>query len=307
MKKLSLVVALPGENAYLREQEAVARDTADRLNIGLRTMNANSDAVTQSQQLLEVIQSKSAPLPDAIVVEPVTAMGLPRVAEAAVAAGVAWVMSNAEADYLDRLRKTSKVPVFAVSQDHHGIGRLQAQQFSVLLPDGGSVLYLRGPVSNSLATRRAGGIDGNTPPRIRTKTLKIQWTEQNAYQSVTSWLRLPSVHAADVDLVSSQNTDFIMGARRAFQEHWEAEERQRWLNRLYTAAGLLRQTKPLVDQGVLTAAVATSLTMDVALEMLVRALKTGTQPPEHTFVQTSSYPSLEDLSRKRALSKPLAP
>jgi ABC-type sugar transport system substrate-binding protein len=87
MKKLSIVISLPGENNYLREQEAAAKSTAQKLGLDLRIINAKSDPVTQSQQLLEIVQTTSA-RPDAIVVEPVNNQGLPRVAEAAVAAGI---------------------------------------------------------------------------------------------------------------------------------------------------------------------------------------------------------------------------
>ncbi|HEY6349575.1 MAG TPA: substrate-binding domain-containing protein [Candidatus Angelobacter sp.] len=299
MKNLKVIVALPGENNYLKEQEGAARETARRLGIELNLINANSDAVTQSQQLLEIVQSQSGPKPDAIVVEPVTAMGLPRVAEAAVTAGVAWVISNAEVSYLERLRKIAKVPVFAVSQDHIGIGQLQGRQFNALLPEGGAVLYLRGPMSNSLATRRTEGIESGKAANIRIKTLKIEWTEQNALQSLASWLRLSTVHAADVDLISSQNTDFIQAARKAFQEYTLGGERDTWLSRIYTAAGNASQTKPLVHRGVLTAAAVTSLTMDIALELLARAFQGGPQPPEHTFVPSSSYPPLEELGKKK--------
>ncbi|HEY6253970.1 MAG TPA: substrate-binding domain-containing protein [Candidatus Angelobacter sp.] len=197
------------------------------------------------------------------------------------------------------LPRPEKVPVFAVSQDHIGIGQLQARQFSARLPEGGTVLYLRGPMSNSLATRRAEGIESGKASNLRIKTLKIEWTEQNAMQSISSWLRLSTVHAADVDLISSQNTDFIQAARKAFQESTQGEERDKWLARPYTAAGLASQSKPLVDRGILTAAVVTSLTMDVALELLMRAYQSGPQPPEHTFVPASSYPSLEELGKKK--------
>jgi hypothetical protein len=67
-----------------------------------------------------------------------------------------------------------------------------------------------------------------------------------------------------------------------------------------TAAGVLRSTKPLVDQGVLAAAVLTSLTMDTALEMLCQALQGESQPPEHTIVAASLHPTLEELAEKQA-------
>ena len=299
MKQLNVVISLPGANKYLREQAAVAQQEAVRLGATLRILNAESDSILQSQQLLEIIQSRDG-RPDAIIIEPVNETGLPRVAEAAVATGVAWVVSNARVDYIDTLRKTSRTPVFSVSQDHAEIGRLQGKQFAALLPHGGSVLYLRGPASNSLACQRNEGIESALPHNLHLKTLKIQWTEENAYQSVSSWLRLSTVHAADFHLISSQNIDFIFAAKRAFQDCAPAAERQQWLSLLYTGAGVASQTKPLVDDGSLTAAVITSLTMDTCLQMLHRAMESGTQPAERTVVSASSYPRLEELARSRA-------
>ena len=69
-----------------------------------------------------------------MIVEPVNNQGLPRVAEAAVAAGIGWVVSNARVDYLEPLRKTAKAPVFAVSQDHTEIGRMQGRNLRRSFP-----------------------------------------------------------------------------------------------------------------------------------------------------------------------------
>jgi len=296
MKKLSFVISLPGENNYLTEQAAAAKAAAERLKIDVQIINALSDPVAQSQQLLEIIQSR----PDGIIAEPVTNAGLPRVAEAAVNAGIGWVISNAQVDYMGALRKIAKAPVFALSQDHIEIGRMQGRQFSALLPKGGSILYLRGPASNFLAQQRTEGIESTTPRTIQTKTLKIQWTEENAYKSVTSWLRLQTVRAEHTHLISSQNIDFIMAARRAFQDCTTGAERAKWLGLPYTAAGVPRQIKPLVDNGTLAAAIITSLTTDVALEMLVKGIQSGAEQAEHTFLRASSYPDLEALAQKRA-------
>jgi ABC-type sugar transport system substrate-binding protein len=299
MKKLSFVVSLPGENNYLAEQASAAKAAAERLNLDVQIINALSDPVAQSQQLLEIIQSRSV-RPDGIIAEPVTNAGLPRVAEAAVNAGIGWVISNAQVDYMGTLRKIAKAPVFALSQDHIEIGRMQGRQFAALLPKGGSILYLRGPASNFLAQQRTEGIESTTPRNIQTKTLKIQWTEENAYKSVTSWLRLQTVRAEHTHLISSQNIDFILAARRAFQDCTTGAERAKWLSLPYTAAGVPRQIKPLVDNGTLAAAIVTSLTTDIALEMLVKGIQSGSQPAEHTFLRASSYPELEALTQKRA-------
>src|SRR5882672_11857643 len=299
MKRLSVVVSLPGDNNYLREQASAAKATALRLDVELQVINAKSDPVVQSQQLLEIVQSDSA-RPDAVLVEPVNNQGLPRVAEAAVAAGVGWIISNARVDYLEGLRKAARAPLFTVSQDHMEIGRMQGQQIAAFLPRGGSILYLRGPASNFLASQRSEGMESVMPENIHIKTLKIQWTEESAYNSVCSWLGLSTVHAADTHLISSQNTDFILAAKRAFQSHARAGEHQRWLQLPCTGVGVISQTKPLLDNGALAAAIVTSLTTDVALEMLVKAIQTGTQPPVHTFVPASSRPALAELAKKYA-------
>ncbi|MGZ4844294.1 MAG: sugar ABC transporter substrate-binding protein [Candidatus Angelobacter sp.] len=294
MKRLSIVISLPGENNYLREQEAVAKTTAQRLGLDLQVINAKSDPITQSQQVLELVQSKSA-RPDAVIVEPVNNQGLPRVAEAAVAAGIAWVVSNARVDYLELLRKTAKAPVFAVSQDHTEIGRMQGRQFLAILPHGGSVLYLRGPATNFLAAQRSDGLESVLGANVQVKSLKIQWTAESAYNSVTSWLRLSTVRAADTHLIAAQNTDFILAARQAFEENASGTDRAKWLSLPYCGVGVLSQAKPLLDAGTLNAAIITSLTMDTALEMLVRHIQSRSQPPAQTFVKAWSQPTLEEL------------
>jgi ribose transport system substrate-binding protein len=300
MKKLKFVLSLPGDNSYLREQAAVAKATAERLGLELQVMNANSDPILQSQQLLELVQSRSVPRPDGMLVEPVSATGLPRVAEAAVAAGIAWVVSNAHVVYTGALRKSSKVPVFTVSQDHLEIGRIQGRQIGAMLPNGGSLLYLRGPATNFLASQRSEGMESAKPKNVQVKSLKIQWTGESAYNSVTSWLGLSTVRAGDTQMISSQNTDFILGARKAFQMNTADPERAKWLSLPCTGAGTLSQARPLVESGVLLAAVITSLTMNTALAMLVRAIESGTQPAEHTIVEATSYPTLEELAKKQS-------
>lgn len=297
MKKLSIVISLPGENNYLREQESAAKTTAQRLGLDLRIINAKSDPVTQSQQLLEIVQATST-RPDAIVVEPVNNQGLPRVAEAAVAAGIGWVVSNALVDYLEALRKDAKAPVFGVSQDHPEVGRMQGRQIRAILPRGGAILYLRGPATNFLAAQRSDALESELGINIQFKSLKIQWTEESAYNSVTSWLRLSTVRAGDTQLIAAQNTDFILAAKRAFEDNTAGDERKKWLGLPYCGVTVPSQVKQLVDSGTLTAAIVTSVTLDTAIELLVRHLQTRSQPRQQTFIKAWSEPSLDELIKK---------
>lgn len=295
MQKLSFVVSLPNENDYQREQAKAAAETAARLGADIRVLEADNDAVVQSQQLLEVVQSKTA-RPDGILFEPLTATALARVAEAAVAAGIGWVVLNCDVDYLSALRSRSKVPVFSVTRDHTEIGRIQAKQFGALLPGGGTVLYIQGPATSSAAVQRTNGMENTKSRNLKVKTLRSPWTEQGGHEAVTSWLRLPTSRANTIDLIGCQYDGIAMGARRAFEQHPDKAERDEWLRLPFTGIdGLPDEGQARVDQGLLTATVIAGITTRMAVELLSNALKAGTQTPERTVIEAQSYPSLETL------------
>jgi ribose transport system substrate-binding protein len=300
VKKLKFILSVPGETMYLRAQTAAARATADRFGAELEVQIAQMDAVAQGQQLLSFVQSRADSRPDAIIIEPVSAVGLPRVAEAAVAAGIAWVVSNARVDYIGALRGKAKVPAFQISQDHIEVGQLQGKQIGAILPKGGSVLYLRGPAMSWWATKRFEGMERTKPRNVEVRSLKVLASSvEGARNAVSSWLDLTKQRPEGTQLIVSQNTDFLAGANKAFEATLGAD-RTKWLALPRTGVGVAERSRPLVDQGVLRATVVTSLTMDRAIEMLVRAMNDGSQPPEHTFVEAYSYPSVEELTKKMA-------
>ena len=141
MKKLRFLLSLTTkDNDFQLEQAASAQQTARQLGADLEILYADNDSITQSTQLLKVIQSAPESLPSAIVFEPVGGTAFPQVARAATAAGIGWAVLNREAEYIPELRKASRVPVFSLSSDHREIGKIQGQQFCALLPRGGSSL-----------------------------------------------------------------------------------------------------------------------------------------------------------------------
>ena len=158
MKKLKLVVSLPNENSYQLEQARTAKEKASQLGADIRIIFAENDAVTQSQQVLEIVQSRTERL-DAILFEPLTATALARVGEAAVDAGIGWIVLNCDVEYLETLRQRAKAPVFAVTRDHTEIGRIQGKQFAALLPRGGTILYIQGPATSLAAVQRSVGME----------------------------------------------------------------------------------------------------------------------------------------------------
>ena len=158
MKKLKVVFSLTTrDNDYQIEQAATATEVAQRLGIDLQILDAENDAILQSQQLLKVIQSSTEAHPDGIIFEPVGGTAMPQVARAAAAAGIGWVVLNREVEYIADLRSAYKVPIFSISSDHEQIGRIQGNQISALLPKTGSVLLIQGPAESLAARQRTSG------------------------------------------------------------------------------------------------------------------------------------------------------
>jgi ABC-type sugar transport system substrate-binding protein len=298
MKRLIFVVSLTNdENDYQQEQAAAAEKAGRRLGVDVKIIHADNDALAQSQQLLQFVQGPATARPDAIMFEPAGGTAFPQVARAAVAAGIGWVVLNHEVDYLQELRRTYKVPMFAISSDHEAVGRIQGQQFAALLPNGGSILYIEGPANSSAAKERTTGMLKTKPANIQVKTMRANWTEESAYRTVSSWLRLRTSQESHVDLVGAQDDSMAMGARKAFSEIAESE-RARWMQIPITGCdGMPKTGQAWVRNGTLAATIFIRPNTDLAIEMLVESLKSGTPLPERRVTDPESVPSLPELAK----------
>lgn len=298
MKRLRVVVSLPNDNSYQREQKAAAKSIAQRLGIDLQVIQASDDSTTQNQQLLRIVESPAESWPNAFIVEPLSATGLRRVAEAAVVKGIAWIMSNSEVDYIAQLRKNPAVPVFTVTQGQREIGQLQGKQLAALLPQGGSVFSVEGPSASAVAAQRREGLESTKPRNIRVTSISSNWNEDSAHQSAATRLKLAVSRGENFDLVATQSHELALGARKAFRNIDSLEQREKWLGLPFISTGVSGQVKPLVAGGVLAAAVITSVTMELAFKTLVRAFETQVQPAERNVVEASSYPDLDKLAAR---------
>jgi ribose transport system substrate-binding protein len=297
MKRLNFLVSLTNnDNDYQQEQATAAERAARRLGVDVTIVHANNDALVQSQQILHYIQDAAVKRPDAIMFEPAGGTAFPQVARAAAGTGIGWVVLNHEADYLAELRRAFKVPAFAISSDHEEIGKIQGQQFEALLPNGGTILYIEGPPNSSAAKERTRGMNKTKPANIQVKAMRANWTEESAYKTVSSWLRLRTSQESRIDLVGAQDDSMAMGARKAFSEVAE-RDRERWLKIPFTGCdGMPKTGQAWVRNGTLAATIFIRQNTDLAIEMLVEALKSGTTPPERKMTAPESVPSLPDLA-----------
>jgi ribose transport system substrate-binding protein len=305
MKTLSLILSLTNnDNDYQLEQAAAANEAANRLGVDLQILYAENDAITQSQQLLKLIQSHSQAAPEGIIFEPVGGTALPQVARAAAAAGIGWVVLNREVDYIPELRQAYHLPAFAITSNHEEVGRIQGRQLAALLPSGGSALYIQGPSESLAARQRTAGMYETKPVEIQLKLMKAQWTETSAHRTVSSWLRLSTSHQTHIDVIAAQDDSMALGAKKAFEELPEGQARDRWLSLPYLGCdGLPNSGQAWVRKGLLTATIYIPANAGKAVDMLTQALRSGAMPPEQTLTVPISIPAVESLASSPAAKR----
>jgi ribose transport system substrate-binding protein len=306
MKKLNFLVSLPfSGNGYQREQEKSARATAERFGIDLDIVYASGDAITQSQQLLKAIQLPQSSRPDAIIFEPMTGTGLPRVTEAASTAGISVAILACDPDFVRELHQSSPTPVLAITHDQEEIGRIQGRQFGALLPKGGSILYIQGPATSYAARKRSEGMSETKPSNIHVSVLRSLWTTESGYQVASAWLQSPISGSIHIDLVGCQNDYIAIGARKAFQEAGSPSGDSKWSGLLFTGVdGLTSEGQKWVSERQLAATVIAPPDAGRAIGILAEAITTKSQPPALTLIPPTGYPTLEELvDRKNAVAR----
>ena len=299
MKKARFLLSLTNDdNDYQIEQASAAKQAAIKRGIELEIIHARNDGIVQSQQLLNRIQSSTNPRPDAILFEPAGSTTLPQVARAAVAAGIGWVVLNRDADYIADLRRQFHVPVFALTSDHEEVGRIQGRQLSALVPGGGVVLYVQGPSESSAAKQRLFGTLETKLETAQLRVLKAQWTEASAYKAVSSWLRLSTSRDNQMVAVCAQDDSMAIGARKAFEECF-AKQPEVWQKIPFLGCdGLQKTGQEFVRRGMLAATVFIPPNAGNGMELMMKAIETGTQPPDRTFTPSKSIPEIEALQQQ---------
>jgi ribose transport system substrate-binding protein len=299
VKKLRFLLSLiTKNNDFQLQQAASAEAAAHDLGIDLQIVYADGDTITQSTQVLKSIQADPASRPDGIVLEAVGGTGLPQVAKAATTAGIGWALLNRDADYILELRRTSKAPAFVVTSDHREIGRIQARQLSALLPDGGQVLYILGPTESTVVKDRKAGFEGVCARNLSVTLLRGKWTEESGHRSLQSWLKLSVSNKTIVGAIAAQNDAMAIGARKALLEISNPQEKEKWLSLPFIGCdGLPMTGQAWVRTGQLTATIVVPPMAGQAVQLMNKALLTGTTVAERTVTLLESYPPLGNLSK----------
>jgi ABC-type sugar transport system substrate-binding protein len=302
MKPKFLVSLITQDNDYQQEQAQAAEIAGRRAGVDIQIAYAENDRITQSTQILKQIQSPVEQRPAAIIVEPVGATALPHVAQAAVDARIGWAVLSQDVAYLEKLRTVSTAPVFGVGSDQIEVGRIQARQTVALLPQGipGSVLYITGPSHSDAALQREMGMREIIPKQVHLTVLKGQWTEESAKKCVLAWLKLSTSQKTAISVVVAQNDAMALGAKKAFDEISNLQDRDRFVSvpRL-GCDGAPKTGQAWVTSGLLTATVLTPPSAGKAVELMADALAKRGVPPLRAVTPVTSIPPVNLIRRSR--------
>ena len=134
------------------------------------------------------------------------------------------------------------------------------------------------------------------PANIEVRMLRGVWTEKSAHQAVSMWLKLSIAKEMDLGVVAAQNDSMALGARRAFHEVISDSVQKRLRTLPFIGCdGLPSSGQAAVRSGLLAATVVIPPNAGRAIEVLVSALQSGSQPAEFLLTQPHSYPDLPML------------
>jgi ABC-type sugar transport system substrate-binding protein len=207
-----------GEYQKLLEQDCT--EAARRCRMSLEVFCGDNDATKQVSQMQACLKKPMEERPTAMIVSPVREIAILSVAYAAAQAGVGIVVLLRTANYIRDLHKEfPHLPIFSVLCDQWEIGRLQGRFFRALLPQGGEIVYVRGPLGTSSATRRFEGVQQVlTGSSLELFTITSDWTFEGGAAAMREWLKILEKRTLPRFVIGAQNDAMAMGARSALAE-----------------------------------------------------------------------------------------
>jgi ABC-type sugar transport system substrate-binding protein len=292
--------ALDLGNDYQSDMQRLAVASAARNRLRLEVHDGGNRAETQRAQIQQAVTGPTRGELAAVMVHPVFDGLHESEAREAARAGIGWVLLNREADYVDDLRSLyPRVPLFSITPDQTAIGQAQGELIRALLPSGGRVLCITGPVQAfSARARRAGMEEALIGSAVQTVCVQGDWSERGGEEAVSHWaarvggnIRHPVFQAFYPDLVAVQNDAMARGAHRALQQLSVA---RRWKHLdgipLIGCDGTSALGIQLVRDGILAATVVVPSTAAPALDLLAAHRDKGVLPPPHVRLVVTTFP-----------------
>jgi ribose transport system substrate-binding protein len=272
---------------------------AHRHGYPVRAFWADNDSHKQLRQIQGCLSEREDQRPTVLLVSAVKEIALIATARSAATLGVGWVLLLRYNDYLSALRSDyPTAPIFSVTADQREVGRIQGRQFKALLPQGGELVYIRGPLGTSSAINRFAGVQEvlqGSP--IELITLNADWTAAGGARALGEWMQSRESIDAAKFVVAGQNDAMAMGARRALEEL--AKQRE-WFGgatiRVCGCDGSPRYGHRLVTERKLTSTVVMPPVSGRAVDEMASMLASGARPPAQVVLEPTSFPDLQELA-----------
>jgi serine/threonine protein kinase/ABC-type sugar transport system substrate-binding protein len=272
----------------------------------VRVFRAANDTDKQVSQIQECLREPHDRRPTVVMVSPVREVGLLSTAYEAARLGVGWVVLSRWWDYLNNLRaEFSELPIFAVVADQKEVGRIQGRQIAALLPNGGELVYIQGPLGTSSAVRRYSGVEeilqGSS---IEVFTVHSDWTLAGGTRAMLDWARVFQKRELPRFIVGAQNDAMAMGARDAMQTI--AVERGSSAEGLSFCGcdGSPSYGQRLVTEGKLASTVVLPASAGRAIAEVAAMLRGGPRPPAAIFLKPIPFPEAHLLVRASRSGRP---
>jgi eukaryotic-like serine/threonine-protein kinase len=264
-----------------------------------RVFRAGNDSAKQVAQIQECLREPPDRRPTVIMVSPVREVPLLSTAYEAARLGVGWVVLIRWWDYVNNLRaEFSDLPIFAVVADQKEIGRIQGTQIAALLPRGGELVYIQGPLGTSSAVRRYAGVQEVLQgSAIEVFTLHSDWTLEGGARAMLDWARVVHKRVLPKFIVGAQNDAMAMGARDAMEAI--ARERGSSAEGLSFCGcdGSPSYGQRLVTEGKLAATVILPACAGRAVAEVASMLRGGPRPTATIFLKPVPFPEPHRLVR----------
>jgi len=185
------------------------------------------------------------------------------------------------------------LPMGSVGTDHLRVGEIQGRQVSALLPHGGRVLYVTGPLRSSAAQQRLSGLKSQLGPAVRLEEISAgQWTESDGIVAFNDWYRVAKAHDPVLPVIAAGNDELALGARRACEALANAQHRETLLRARFLGVDACPTFgQKLIAEKQLHASVLTPANTGLALGHLHRYWTEGTRVPLRSFTEAQPFPA----------------
>jgi ribose transport system substrate-binding protein len=247
----------------------------------------------QLRVLKKRLADPSLPPPDAVVTEPANNATLDlTLRELKGRTGLVVVSAWGPALEQAAAMWGAGLPFGSVGTDHAQVGAIQGRQVKAMLPAGGRVLCVAGPLRSSAAQERLEGLKAQLDPGIEVQEISAgQWTESDGIVAFNDWYRVARARDPVVHVVAAGNDELALGARRACEALADMAHRDALLKARFLGVDACPSFgQKLIAERKLTASVLTPANTGLALAHLDRFWKQGAPVPLRSFTEARPWP-----------------